>query len=529
MNHVKKSQEEQEEVDMAKLQLHLRELEVKATFEQTETENRRLANQLSLVKRENRELQSVMDQQKKGHAADSGQFQRKQGELVHTKVHQLRRQYDDLRSGNDQKAEEILVMNEKLDELQHESEPILSDESPMTQKIRMLENRLDKSLIKHNEAMSIRRTYETIVKRLRDERVGFDNQLAAIEKTLKAKEHDFLELKNMQHDAHHAKEVKKAEVQQFKAAYAESRREKKKELEKRKKYVTDRMEAAKKQEQELKEKQKREDEQAKQRHEEEERQRSQKMQSTTELRTEEEEERLKEHAEQYRKIQEVTRAKKVEDVVAKFLAQEDMHTQLLNMKQDVEAKIESRREEIQKLREKLDQQKYSGSGALGSRRIVDEFETHLAEASAQLDKASKNYERMSHLYSGAKAGVEHLAEKLSGYRPEVGASSGGDEALEDTLKVCETKLQMLVDEAVGADDKMDELLNNTQMEMPNNNTRVKLKGDVEEDEDDRRADVPGDEGDEDLQSRDALKDMSRGAVERENKKKKRSRKRDEDA
>ena len=261
-----------------------------------------------------------------------------------------------------------MQMNEKFEELQHEAEPILSEESPMTQKIRMLENRLDKSLIKHNEAMSIRRTYETIVKRLRDERVGFDNQLAAIEKTLKAKEHDFLELKNMQHDAHHAKEVKKAEVQMFKASYAEGRREKKKELEKRKKYVTDRMEAAKKQEQDLKDKQKRDDEAAKNRHEEEERARTQKMQSTAELRTEEEEERLKEHAEQYRKIQEVTRAKTVEEVSAKFLAQE-MHTELMGLKADVEAKIDARREEIQKLREKLESSKYSGSGQLGSRRI----------------------------------------------------------------------------------------------------------------------------------------------------------------
>ena len=93
MNHVKKSQEEQEEVDMAKLQLHLRELEVKATFETTETEKRRMAAQLSLLKRENRELQSVLDQQKKGHQADSGGFQRKQQSLVHTKLHALRREH----------------------------------------------------------------------------------------------------------------------------------------------------------------------------------------------------------------------------------------------------------------------------------------------------------------------------------------------------------------------------------------------------------------------------------------------------
>ena len=44
-------------------------------------------------------------------------------------------------------------------------------------------------MIKYNEAQSIRKTYEQIVKRLKDERVGFDHQLAAIEKSLKVNEH----------------------------------------------------------------------------------------------------------------------------------------------------------------------------------------------------------------------------------------------------------------------------------------------------------------------------------------------------
>ena len=46
----------------------------------------------------------------------------------------------------------------------------------MTRQIRTLENRLDKAMIKYNEAQSIRRTYEQIVKRLKEERIGFDNQ-----------------------------------------------------------------------------------------------------------------------------------------------------------------------------------------------------------------------------------------------------------------------------------------------------------------------------------------------------------------
>ena len=41
--------------------------------------------------------------------------------------------------------------------------------------IRIMENRLDKAMIKYNEAMSIKKSYDLILKRLKDERVGYDN------------------------------------------------------------------------------------------------------------------------------------------------------------------------------------------------------------------------------------------------------------------------------------------------------------------------------------------------------------------
>merc|ERR1719434_675442 len=70
-------------------------------------------------------------------------------------------------------------------------------------------------MIKYNEAQSIRKTYEEIVRRLKKERIGFDNQLAAIERTLKAKERDYEELLLLSHDAYHAKEMAQAELHRF--------------------------------------------------------------------------------------------------------------------------------------------------------------------------------------------------------------------------------------------------------------------------------------------------------------------------
>jgi chromosome segregation ATPase len=89
------------------------------------------------------------------------------------------------------------------------------EESPLMRNIRILENRLDKVMIKYNEANAMRDTYEAVVKRLKEERIGYDNQVTAIERSLKGKESDFEELLLLAHDASHAKEMAQAELKKF--------------------------------------------------------------------------------------------------------------------------------------------------------------------------------------------------------------------------------------------------------------------------------------------------------------------------
>lgn len=89
---------------------------------------------------------------------------------------------------------------------------------------------------------------------------------------------------------------------------------------------------------------------------------------------------------------------------------------------------------------KVEEIKYSGTGSLGSRRIVDEFESHLSEANAKCERnqqkcgrtesvpfghskyavrphrvrvtAALRYERVAKILINVKAGVEHLADML---------------------------------------------------------------------------------------------------------------------
>ena len=67
-------------------------------------------------------------------------------------------------------------------------------------------------------------TYEQIVKRLKEERIGFENKLEARELTLKAKEADYEELLLMSHDANQSKEMAKQELSKFEALVSEERK-----------------------------------------------------------------------------------------------------------------------------------------------------------------------------------------------------------------------------------------------------------------------------------------------------------------
>jgi chromosome segregation ATPase len=112
---------------------------------------------------------------------------------------------DEARNNKKKSQETFNQLNKKLEELKSEAKFINDDNNPYVKRIKLLENKLDKAMIKYNEAMSIRRTYEQILTRLKEERAGYDNQIAAIQKSLKAKGHDLNEFKLLLQDSKMAK------------------------------------------------------------------------------------------------------------------------------------------------------------------------------------------------------------------------------------------------------------------------------------------------------------------------------------
>ncbi|CAM9392474.1 unnamed protein product [Choristocarpus tenellus] len=127
---------------------------------------------------------------------------------VQREAHNLHKIFNEFKSKSLKCRKALEQLKDEVKDLELEAQQPNREDSPLTRKIRMLENRLDKAMIKYNEAQSIRKTYEQIVKRLKEERVGFDNQLGALERTLQAKSKDYDELLLLSGDANHAREVK---------------------------------------------------------------------------------------------------------------------------------------------------------------------------------------------------------------------------------------------------------------------------------------------------------------------------------
>jgi Zn-dependent M16 (insulinase) family peptidase len=83
--------------------------------------------------------------------------------------------------------------------------------------------------------------------------------------------------------------------------------------------------------------------------------------------------------EAFRKIKDATGVSDVNEVIQKFLTQDETHNNLVVMTKEAQARIDALNEEKAQAKAKVEEIKYSGTGSLGSRRIVDEFESHLSE------------------------------------------------------------------------------------------------------------------------------------------------------
>jgi hypothetical protein len=131
----------------------------------------------------------------------------------------------------------------------------------------------------------------------------------------------------------------------------------------------------------------------------------------------------------------------INDIIQKFMSQDDTHENLGKLSKDAERKIAHLTDESAKARTTLEEIKFSASGQAGSRRIVDEFTAQLVRTRRDLEANEEKFSRLNRTYVDTKAGIEHLADKLAAVVLDhpVPTSKNEDEVV-DLLTVCEHKL-----------------------------------------------------------------------------------------
>ena len=161
------------QVDALREQMRLLQQDRRANIDLLEANKVATGNEIRSLKEDNSKLRTRLSNLQKSAAALEHDFHHSDVDGVKKAVLQKRNEFDTQKSL-------LVTLTAKLNKVKDESTICRIEEQrqggePLSRQIRSLENRLDTALIKYNEAHGICSTYEHIVKRLKDEKVGFDN------------------------------------------------------------------------------------------------------------------------------------------------------------------------------------------------------------------------------------------------------------------------------------------------------------------------------------------------------------------
>jgi myosin heavy subunit len=276
----------------------------------------------------------------------------------------LRRKHDELAHSNMEKRQELERIADKLRDIAKDS--VKAGQDPAGKEIRSLEKKLAASVARYEEAYENRRTYDQIMKRLKAERMGYDNKIAELDARLKAKEAEYEELLLLSHDANHSKEMAKAELARLEAIAVEERKLRDREVQEQKQLVLQKQEANK----ELAKREKAALS-ADQPHASEPLatvKRNQLYTTLADTGIDDEQKNIKAYEAAFQKIKEVTGVSDVSEVIEKFLTQEETHKHLVQMTRDSQARIEALHDQKRRAEEQVQRLKYTSSKPGGSRR-----------------------------------------------------------------------------------------------------------------------------------------------------------------
>ncbi|XP_068445259.1 coiled-coil domain-containing protein 151 [Clinocottus analis] len=383
--------------------------------------------------------------------------------------------------------------------------------------LRALENSLEKTQFKCREAENITVNYQKLKIHLQDESLTFQSQLDSLEAEILKHREDLYNIQIMNNNAQLTKEAAKIDLQQQEELHYKERKERERIIAGYRKKVDERKAQAEKVDRRAQRTTIQPDEL------------SSEAQRSTPRMGGEEEKAICTFEEAFQQIKEATGVTDIREIVERFISQKETNQHLEKLKEENEKTLQELKEQKELLNQEFQHMKYSGEAKLSSNQQMQEECEMLLQTQQQSCDASK--ERLEFLVKAlgtARAGVEHLADKLQHIALSedtvAEVSPDSDEFVLELMTQCEQRLQLLYGELKGKDLAVilkemeeDEFYVRIEGKLPNYNTRVDLSEDqildLFNDDDDSEEDET------DILTRDALKRQSQLIIDSKFKKK----------
>ena len=319
----------------------------------------------------------------------------------------LQQQIDQERSSIDEYSKEIKSLQSKILEQRQLMGGVNSTKENnqlINKQIRILENRLDKSLVKFNEALAHNRKLREQIDNLRRERVVFDGIYKKMERELHERKKEMANIIEVSNVAYEARDQAQAEIAQLRAQSEKERiafetewKELGKSIEKDRRMqdfmkIKDRERASNDPEDD-------------------------KRKSKTAPRGRAEQqvamEKVQSYEEAFAKIQQATGISDIDELVTTFINAEDQNFSLFNFVNELNNEIEKLEEQIAEIRAEIE--KYRGQGVNTDnqrKKILKDLEDRLGKTLVKSELFETKYQAALKMINALKTGIQSVFTRI---------------------------------------------------------------------------------------------------------------------
>lgn len=433
----------------------------------------------------------------------------------------LRRKHDKLHEKNQMKRSELDVLADKLKDLHNTR---FNPRETPEGRLDAMEGRLNECAARYDEEHRLKMSYEQVINRLKKEQLEWPAEVKHLETLLGGKETDYEQLLVMSHDANSSKESAKVELSKFESLVLDERKSRERELQERRQVLQKKQQLAAELDRSERERRATLQDQQRSAGEDQVKIEAQKMEALIK----EEHAKIAAYEAAFQQIKEATGVSDVNEVIQRFLLQEETHQNLLHMTSESQNRIAELQQAVDVEKTQVMNAEYSaanGDAEAAGAQETDSAQTHAAQKA--LNKQRERWVKVAKILVNTKSATQHIVDVLEPLREkdEVVAPMSDDTLLQH-LEFAESKLGLISSAFYEMDAEHKVLLSSISQPAPAKSSSAKKEAfnvsafDRSADKDNDSEEEFEEDLEEDVMDRSALKKQSTSIVDKGAKKKK---------